>query len=765
MSVFAVSDSNYEVTGEKSNSGDVNVGDVFIYNLTIETKGDWGTITANVSGDFTAVESSSVDFGAMGTSTKTLPIALRNTGSGDSLSFYITNDDNSKSIVYNTTVSDVISSSSGSSTPTNTDKYYPDFTLDFGEGIPKFFSGQQKEFTFTLKNISDYSSKNTTVKFEIGQELPFDTSNNSLVSTKISVSNKKSKDITFLVDTKASAKSGFYTIPVKITYQNVYGVENTMTKSFQVEVVNNEILPTLVLSELKIANDVLTPGQDNTILLNFKNLGTLDVKSLNVELTGLAMDKISLNADAPNKQISQIDSKATGFVTYNISISEKLKEDQEELTLKLSYYDENGTKYSQELPVYCDISQVGGDLYDYDFKITSKPNTVTPGDEFRINFDVTNTTALEQDLKVSLTSDANFIFKTQPIIIVKDMQPGETKSFSYTLLSDKSMTSNNYPIYANIAYNSDDSSVRKEYMGVFVDGDSSKNSKPKIIVDNYSFGKEVILAGETFELEMVFFNTSNTMGIQNAKVSISSDEGAFVPVNASSSFYIEKIGAKEQYTHVMTFKAKSDLNVKTYNVIADIEYEDSNGNSYDKSDKPYVANEKMGIPVMQELRLEVEDINAPPMAYTYQPFELYVEFFNMGKSPLQNTMVTTTGDFEVQDGKYFVGTFSAGSNDYYSCQIIPTVEGPQTGVITFEFEDAVGEKHSVSKEFSFDVMPMPEQDMGEFPPIDGGGEFPMDEEEKGFPWVLVITIVVIVVVIVVVIRKRIQKKKEMALDE
>ena len=64
-----------------------------------------------------------------------------------------------------------------------------------------------------------------------------------------------------------------------------------------------------------------------------------------------------------------------------------------ELTLKLSYYDENGTKYSQELPVYCDISQVGGDLYDYDFKVTSKPNTVTPGDEFRINFDVTNTTA------------------------------------------------------------------------------------------------------------------------------------------------------------------------------------------------------------------------------------------------------------------------------------------------------------------------------------------------------------------------------------
>jgi hypothetical protein len=539
-----------------------------------------------------------------------------------------------------------------------------------------------------------------------------------------------------------------------------------MNKSFQVEVVNSAILPSVVIAETKIKNEVLSPGSDDVILFQLKNLGTLDIKSMNVKLEGISMDTITLNADTAEKQVALIAAKDTGFVTYNVNISEKLKKDELELKLKCSYYDEHGTKYDQDVPVYLDILQKGGDLYDYNFNVTSKPNTVSPGSEFKVKFDITNDTAVAQDLKVSLTSTASFVMKTQPITIVRDMQPGETRSFSYTVIADKSMTSNNYPLYANIQYLSDDSVVRKEYLGVFVDGEGNNNSKPKIIIDNYDFGKDVILAGETFDLSVTFFNTSNTMGIQNAKVSISSDEGAFVPVDAASSFYIEKIGVKEKVTHVMKFKAKSDLNVKTYNITADIDYEDSNGNSYDKSDKPYKASEKMAIPVMQELRLEVEDINIPEFSPVFQPFEIYVEFFNMGKSPLQNTMVTTTGDFEVQDGKYFVGTFNAGSNDYYSCTIIPMVEGPQNGTITFEFEDAVGEKHSVTKEFTFEAMPMPEQTDMEYPvDFEGGGEFPM-EEEKGFPWLPVsIVLAVIAIVAMVIIRRRIRKKKEMALED
>ncbi len=54
----------------------------------------------------------------------------------------------------------------------------------------------------------------------------------------------------------------------------------------------------------------------------------------------------------------------------------------------------------------------------------------------------------------------------------------------------------------------------------------------------------------------------------------------------------------------------------------------------------------------------------------------------------------------------------------------------------------------------------------EFPgDFEGGGEFPMEEETKGFPWIPVVIVIVIIGVVVVVIKKKVQKKKEMALDE
>ncbi|MCH4890585.1 hypothetical protein EZV73_23590 [Acidaminobacter sp. JC074] len=769
MSVFAGSNNYFEVSGSKATSGDINVGDVFIYDLTIKAKeAGVNDVKVQVSGDVSLVSGSEFDFGTALTTGTTKSLALKNTGSGNRLNMYIyRTSDSGKAIVENVTIDGLISSGGGSTTVTDKNKYFPDFSIQLGTKTPVFTAGQVKDFAINLENISDYSSKNTTLKLELAQDSPFDDSQYSLISKKMSISKKTSKEIVFQVDTKASAKSGFYTIPVKITYQNVYGIEKTMNKSFQVEVVNNNTLPSLVISDMKIKNALLTPGTSDVMLLELKNLGSIDVRSLNASLEGLKMDGITLNGDSAEKQLSSIEAKDTGFLTYNVNISDKLKDEDVELKLKLSYYDEYGTKYEQDVPVYLDILQQGGDLYDLGFKVTSKPNTVVPESEFKLAFEITNDTPVVQDLKINMTSESGLVFKTQPITVVKELQPDETRTFTYTVIANKNIMTNNYPIYANISYLNDESIVRKEYMGVYVDGDSNNNSKPKIIIDEYNFGKEVILAGETFDLDIVFFNTSNTMGIQNAKVSITSEEGAFVPVNAASSFYIESIGVKEKVTHTITLKAKSDLNVKTYNVTADIEYEDSNGNSYDKSDNPYKASEKMAVPVMQELRLEVEDINVPGVAPVFQPFEIYVEFFNMGKSPLQNTMVTTTGDFEVQDGKYFVGTFNAGSNDYYSCQIIPMAEGPQTGVITFEFEDAVGEKHSVTKEFSFEAVPMPEQNMDEFPPMEGSGEFPMPEDESGgIPWLPVsIVLVIVAIVAVVVVKKRIQKKKEMALDE
>lgn len=773
MTVFATTNSSYEVSGTSDISGTVSKDDVFIYNLSVKNvSGAQRTgVDITISGGFTPVSTdnlTNITFDNGDTISRAIPLKFN--GADQKLTITIVDSTNSHSIVHTETITKAQVESSSPSTPVDTSKFIPQFLLSFGEKTPVFYAGKKQEFKFTIKNITNYQATEVYAQINPDANSPFNGATNAMVTTKHSLSGDNSVDLSVFIETKANAKSGFYTIPLQVISKNTYGKSTTEVKNVQVEVVNNEVLPSVIITGKQFKEPVLTPGKANVIKIDLKNLGSLDIRNLTAKLTGLKMDGIKLDADAAEKKIKSINAKGDDFVTYNILISDKLKDDQVELTLELSYHDENGSSYAEKLPVYLEVEQSGSDLYAYGIDITSLPSKVVPDQEFKVKYNFTNNSKITQkDLKLTLSSDGAFIFKSQPIVVIREIAPGQTKTIEHTMIAPKNMASNNYATYITLESLKDSSASRKEYLGIFVDGDSSLNSKPKIIIKEYNFGKDTILAGETFDLEITFFNTSNTMGIQNAKVAVSSDEGAFVPVNTASSFYIEKIGVKEEVTHKMTFKAKSDLNVKTYNVTADIEYEDSNGNSYDKKNNPYKATEKMGIPVVQELRLEIQDPAVPEVAYLYQPFEVNVEFFNMGKSPLQNTMVTTEGEFEVQDGRYFAGTFNSGANDYYTAMIIPTAEGEQTGKIVFEFEDTVGEKHVVEKEFKFMAMQMPEPPAGENGDMggnfEGGGEFPMPEE-KSFPWVYVIIGLVLVgVIATVVVKKRIQKKKEMALDD
>lgn len=764
---FGAVNSNYEVSGSVESDGTIEPNSIFIYKLTVKnvSGAQRDTVKAKFSGDFATVSGSDALVGTLNDDeTKTISVPLKYTGSGDHLNIYVYDSTSDYTIVDNISIGNISQPTDNTPTdPVNKDQYYPTFKV-YVDNMPKFFAGQKKTFSVDLENTSTFSAKNVKINVVNDSELfPFDDQLNPIQSGLYSFTSKEKKSIDIDVTVKSNAKNGFIDLPIQVVYENVFGLEKVVNKTLQIEVVNKSTPPSIVVASTKVTNDILTPGQEHLVQFDLKNLGSLDIKNLTVSLEGLAMKGIYLNADTKTKMVNQINGNGTNFVLYNLAVSNDFIEDQEELSLVCTYYDSLGTKYEETISAYMDVLQ-NNQMYNVDVKVNSLPSIVHPEDHFKIKFTLENNNSVDvKDLKLSIKSEAAFINKSDPIIYVDDLKSNSQKSFEFELIADKQMTTNNYPVYIVLT---EGEQTREKYVGVYVDGDSQSNSKPKIIVDSYSFDKDVILAGQTFELTMAFFNTSNNMGIQNAKVSLSSDEGAFVPVDASSSFYIEEIGVKEEVSHTILMKAKSDLSVKTYNVTADIEYEDSNGNSYDKNNNPYTAKEHMAIPVMQELRLEIENISVPEMGFAYQPMELFVEFFNMGKSPLMNMMVKTEGDFEIQDGKYFVGNFSPGSNDYYSCSIMPMVIGTNTGKVIFEYEDALGEVHSVVKEFTFEAMEM-EQNFED--PIENFGDGDMmpfeEDEKKSFPFVFVGIGLVLVIILIVVLRKRSQKKKELALDE
>ena len=767
----AAENNHYIVSGSQESSGNISEGDTFIYNLRVENKSvdNYTGIKVYVSGDFSLATGSVFDFGDLANGEDaTKSLAIRYNGSGNKMNLLI-DDGSGHSIVENVTILNVVETSTSTPGTVDKDRFYPEYNVILDQSVPVFYAGQSSELSLKLQNTTTYYGKDVQIRvLNNSENMPFDLTVNPAISDKQVINSKESK--TFKMDLKplGNVQSGFYTVPLEITFKNVYGLEKKTIKNIQVDIVNRKTPPSLVIDQVKIEDHVLMPGASQQILIGFKNLGDLEAKNIQVTLEGLSIDGLMLDKDTKTKTISGISSSKSDFVIYNVKTNDKITEDRILLNAKLNFQDAFGGTYDDTLTTYVDIAgRSSDDIYDLKVKTTKKPNSIQPGDDFSVAFEVENTSQMSwKNILLSFKTEGGFIIKSQPVIKVDALQAGEKKTFVFDLLAPDQLATNNYPAFLTLSNGETESS--EHYLGLFVDGDSQTSSKPKIIIDQYSYGQENILAGETFDLEMVFFNTSQVMGIQNAKVSIASEGGSFVPVDASSSFFIDRIPAGGQVSHTLKLKAKNDLNIQTYNVTASIEYEDSNGNSYDKNNVAYTAEETMGIPVMQELRLEVEELSVQPFGFVYQPTELYVEFFNMGKATLSNMLISTEGDFDIQDGKFFVGNFNAGSNDYYSCTLMPLNVGENKGMVIFEFEDAVGEKHRVEKAFTMTAEEMNyegEEGFEEYPPFPGEFEEPEDSKDK--PWLKYVIISVVLLALIaftVVVLKIRKRKKEMDLD-
>ena len=155
--------------------------------------------------------------------------------------------------------------------------------------------------------------------------------------------------------------------------------------------------------------------------------------------------------------------------------------------------------------------------------------------------------------------------------------------------------------------------------------------------------------------------------------------------------------------------------------------------------------------------------------YVDQPVPVFLEFFNMGKVVLNNLMVKAEGDFQIQNGNYFVGNFEPGRSDSFDVTVVPLKEGESKGSIVFIYEDIEGKSYEVKKEFTLNVMGMPDMDF--MPPIDGE-KLPGLEEQNFFKkiiknpvvWVVFIFIAALTTVIII-IRKVRKRQEEMILDE
>lgn len=570
------------------------------------------------------------------------------------------------------------------------------------------------EVPFELKNNVTIKSLTATI-ISPKDETLFSGNGTDFSTTVYDVKKTASSTAKFNVAINQAAKAKIHEIKIQFKYVSSSGViyVDEISNSYFIRVRSSQLEPNVSVVDYKMQTNQIKAGEKQTLNISLKNNGTLTANNIIVKLSGFEKDKIRLTGDSDSKQVNILNGKTSDTVSYSISAAPAAKSDTSELTADISYIDDNGKEYKTSSKIYISID--GKDAMSIEMKVLNlkMPSHVKSKGEFSVEFDLKNVSDTEaRMLEVGMEyPTATIIPRSTPKKVLRSFKPGEQQHFKYDFIVKDDAQTGFYDMYVALKYNIEggkdtDAQTYKEFAGIFVDG-AVGLGRPKVIIENYDFGGTTVLSGQEFDLALDLFNTSSEELIKNIKVSLKADDGVFAPVDMSSSFFVETIGAQAHVNKVLRLKTKSDATVKAYNLVVTFEYEDSKGNAYDAQKNAYKEEETITIPVNQPIRIETGEVTISPENYVNQPTPVSMEFFNMGRSTVYNLMVKAEGDFQVQGGNYFVGNFEAGRSDFFETQVMPTVEGEAKGKVIFMFEDANGEPGVYEKEFTMNVMSMP----------------------------------------------------------
>lgn len=583
----------------------------------------------------------------------------------------------------------------------------------------------------------------------------------------------QSTDLVFSINVSDSAAAETHLITVTLMDKgdNAGQVLRSKTVSVQVgkkissPVTGNpdSYLPAADMVHSLSPGDSIIAGANNTFTLAFTNRGNTAMRDTKVILT--LPEGITVNNGSSTLSVGFVSIGDTKTVAFPLTADSSLVSKNYPITVRLVFSvvvksgeESQLVEQTIEQTLYVPVSGSGGSAANVAITSISLPMQAASGDDFTLSFRVENRGSGDTGkLKIYTESQDGLPNKTQNVFLEQGIAKGESKVYTVTYFSEASAAEKNYPIRIVVepASGGKEGESVSQYAGIFIKRIGSGSIKtPQLMVTSYTFGGSYVQAGDEFRLNLKLSNTSGSHDLQNIKITVDSTDGTFIPVQSSNSFYIDKIARKGSADHSMTLSVKPDAAQKTTSVNLNMSYEDMAGNAY-------TASDVISIPVMQETRLVVDDIIAPPELYTGMQTWLNIQFYNMGKTILSNLRIRAEGDFDtVESSTYYVGNMDSGRSDSYSFSFIPRAAGPMDGKVIFTYEDASGNEQSFEKEFNFQIMDMPMMPEEPFPP--------MEEPQGNVPWIPIgIGTAVFAAAAVFLIRRHRKKKihKEMSIDE
>jgi len=547
------------------------------------------------------------------------------------------------------------------------------------------------------------------------------------------LSMNQSKEVTLTYKVSENAQTQTIKLPINVTYKLENG-DKPSTPSVSYVYIHVTGKPVLK-PEMAIVSGTehyVNAGETVEMKFTLANEGEAKAMDVSVEAGYSAFDKMLIPKYTPLKQ-----------KFGNVSVGQN-----KEVTLKFQVAEDAETQIVK-LPIYVNYTlednteQPTVEEYIYVY-ITGKPEvtpTPTPepkttllllntvkqspeqpkaGEKVKVSFYLENAgTADVQNIKVSATGLSSTGFEpmdSEPYKFISEIAAGNRKKVEMTFKVGVDITPGLNTL--NIQYSFD---VKNEY-GVTTETENVtlyildvQNpeeeevviSRPKLMVSNFYTNVEEVKAGNVFDFTFEIINTNDSIAAKNIKVTVTGASNAFSVTTGGNSFFVSEIKPQENAPITINLKASAAATTGAYPIQIKIEYE-YEGMVATSSYGGEVVEEEILLQVKENLRPSVENVyvGSWDTPTVNQPTVMNFEFYNMGKSMLNNTYVTIEGDFMLANGSnsFYIGNIAAGMPEYIEFDVIPLIEGDATGKMIIHMEDSNGDEVTMEKEFTAYVM-------------------------------------------------------------
>ncbi|MGN0506227.1 MAG: COG1361 S-layer family protein [Lachnospiraceae bacterium] len=592
-------------------------------------------------------------------------------------------------------------------------------------------AGENLKVTFLLQNLG--KTDVTDVKISMtglsshGFE-PLDSEPYQYIGT---IAAGSSRQVEVNVKVGKDISEGLNTLNIQYSYTDVFGsVNSNNSEALNILNVQNkkeEEGSALVLNTVKQSPASPKAGENLKVTFLLQNLGKTDVTDVKVSLTGLSSHGFEPLDSEPYQYIGTIAAGSSRQIEVNVKVGKDISEGLNALNIQYSYTDALGSvnSNSETLNILNVQNKKEEEITPTPEPSTLVLNTVkqTPespkaGENLKVTFRLQNLGKTDvTDVKVSLTGLSSHGFEpldSEPYQYIGTIAAGSSRQIEVIVKVGKDIPEGLNAL--NIQYSYTDVLERANIENVALNILNVQNkkaeeettiSRPKLMISNFYTDLDEVKAGSIFDFTFELLNTNDEITAKNIKVTVTSSSGTFSVTAGGNSFFVREIKPGEVAPITINLKASAAATTSAYPINIKMEYE-YEGMVATSSYSGEIVEEQVLLQVKENLRPSVENVYVGgwQTPIINQATAMNFEFYNMGKSTLNNTYVTIEGDFMLSNGSntYYIGNIAAGMPEYVEFDVIPLVEGNAVGKMVIHMEDSNGEEVTMEKEFTAYIM-------------------------------------------------------------